>query len=130
SAIITARLAEMEDRPWPEWKHGKPITTRQLAKLLAPFEIVPGTVRLNDGTTAEGYSLGAFSDAFARYLPADPSQRHNADETGISRDSRSVTRSSALRIENLQKASNGADCDVVTDRKVGMGEEQEALWTA
>src|SRR5262249_53934383 len=36
SAEIEAALNEMESRPWPEWKAGKPITQRQLAKLLKP----------------------------------------------------------------------------------------------
>ena len=35
-------LAEREDRPWIEFKNGKPLTQRQLARLLEPFSIVPG----------------------------------------------------------------------------------------
>jgi hypothetical protein len=41
SIEITDALAQMEDRPWPEWKGGKPITPRQLAKLLEPFRRGP-----------------------------------------------------------------------------------------
>jgi putative DNA primase/helicase len=57
----------METRPWPEWKNGKPMTDRQLAKVLKPFRIIPGTIRLDTGSTPKGYYRSAFDDAFARY---------------------------------------------------------------
>ena len=34
SEEITEALNRMEHRPWPEWRNGKPMTARQLAKLL------------------------------------------------------------------------------------------------
>ena len=37
STEIVDAFAQMEDRPWPEWKNGKPITPRQLAKLLDAY---------------------------------------------------------------------------------------------
>jgi hypothetical protein len=36
---ILGALAKRDDRPWPKWKAGKPITNRQLAALLKPLEI-------------------------------------------------------------------------------------------
>ena len=39
SATIVQQLVAMESRPWPEWKRGKPLTVRQLAALLRPFDI-------------------------------------------------------------------------------------------
>ena len=33
----------MEDRPWPEWRKGNPISTRQLARMLKLFKVNPGT---------------------------------------------------------------------------------------
>ena len=47
----------------------KPITARQLAKLLKPFKIFPRHIRPGDGKTPKGYYLAAFAEAFARYLP-------------------------------------------------------------
>ena len=76
SQALCDALAEREDRPWPEWPRGKPITPRQLARLLDPFGIKPGTKR-GSGTTFKGYDPADFEDAFGRYLPPDPSQRHN-----------------------------------------------------
>jgi putative DNA primase/helicase len=62
-------LASLEDRPWPEWKTGKPISKVQVARLLNPLGIRPGTVRFDDGGTAKGYYRKNFDDAFARYVP-------------------------------------------------------------
>jgi len=58
----------MEDRPWPEWRQGKPITPRQLARQLEAFSIRPGTIRTEAGTP-KGYKKDAFNDAWSRYLP-------------------------------------------------------------
>ena len=67
----------MEDRPWPEFKRGQPLSSTQLARLLKPFGIRPKVVRIGAGTP-RGYTLQAFLDAFARYLP--PARRNNATD--------------------------------------------------
>jgi hypothetical protein len=73
SADLVAALVDMEGRPWCEWRHGKPVTQNSLARLLAPFSISPGSIRI--GThTAKGYRLEQFTDAFARYIPIPPVQ--------------------------------------------------------
>ena len=70
SAELVMALIAIEGRPWAEWKAGKPLTTNGLARLLAPFGIAPGTIRVGDATP-KGYQLDQFEDAFARYLPND-----------------------------------------------------------
>jgi putative DNA primase/helicase len=67
STDLTAALALMEHRRWPEWRNGKPMTTVQLAGLLARFDIGPTTHRFGE-TTAKGYRLSQFADSFARYV--------------------------------------------------------------
>jgi hypothetical protein len=67
SSMICEALADMENRPWPEWRRGKPITQRQLAKLLSSFDIAPLTIRTASGTP-RGYLVGQFTDPFSRYL--------------------------------------------------------------
>ena len=79
SADICAKLTDMEDRPWPEYKAGRPITQPQLARALSRFKIIPGTIRLPDGGTARGYYKAAFEDVFERYLPPDPPSRRHTD---------------------------------------------------
>jgi putative DNA primase/helicase len=71
SEAITKSLGQLEDRPWPEWAHGKPLSARQLARLLKPFGIAPRKIRTSAGP-CQGYVLEEFRDAFARYLPRDP----------------------------------------------------------
>ena len=56
-----------EGRPWAEWKVGKPMSANVLARLLAPYEIKPETIRTGD-RTPKGYRLAQFEDAFSRYL--------------------------------------------------------------
>src|SRR3989442_564274 len=70
-AGMVGGVGNREGRPWPEWRDGKPITPRQLAALLRPYEIVPRTIRLDDDSTAKGYHLEAFAEAFDRYLPPE-----------------------------------------------------------
>jgi putative DNA primase/helicase len=101
-AMITKRLETVlcsdEERPWATWNKGKPITGRQLAKLLSPFRIISETVHpYETGETkdAKGYKLAHFGDAFDRYLlpvndaspgfkGSEASYRPNADEMGTS----------------------------------------------
>jgi hypothetical protein len=75
SVAIAAALAEMETSPWPEWKAGKPITVRQVARALAPFGVRPGAHRLSGGAEAKaagavvkGYRRADFAEVWARYL--------------------------------------------------------------
>ncbi len=123
SAFICERLAEMEDRPWPEWRHGKPITVRQLARQLGGFSITPGTIRTDAGTP-KGYKKEAFKDAWSRYLPfssATPPQvnataglspisiRHNGEDVAD---------------EKTPKPAASLDCVDVSDEIPGSGDER------
>lgn len=67
-ADMAAELGKMEDRPWPDFGRGKPITTVKLSRMLKRFGIVSSTMR--DGVeTFKGYDRGSFTEVFARYLP-------------------------------------------------------------
>ncbi len=57
-----------EDRPWVEYRHGKPITPRQIAELLEPFKIYPKNIAIGT-TTPKGYMLKQFTEVFASYTP-------------------------------------------------------------
>ena len=70
STAIVATLNEKEDRPWPEFKHGKPITAQGVAHLLKPFKIFPRKLRIL-GRQTNGYTRDRFKQAFARYLPPE-----------------------------------------------------------
>ena len=69
--FILADLAKKDDRPWPEYKDGKPITPRQMAGLLKPFRIRPKGFNNPKEKTARGYHRKHFLDAFRRYCVPD-----------------------------------------------------------
>ncbi len=73
SKAICDALAELEDRRWPEYNRGKPISPNQLARLLKPFEVKPKTLRFEEGTK-KGYELGDFAETFERYTPPQRSR--------------------------------------------------------
>jgi putative DNA primase/helicase len=74
TAEILDALAQMVERPWPEFgKARKPITAHQVAALLHPLAVLSNTVhRGKRGTEGhqhgKGYRRADLEDAFARYL--------------------------------------------------------------
>jgi hypothetical protein len=70
---VVDALAAMEDRPWPDYHNGKPITGRGVAKLLAPLGIKPTQITLAGSHRPNGYMASRFEDAFKRYLPGKQS---------------------------------------------------------
>ena len=80
SAEIVEALGKREDRPWSEWKGDKPITPRQLARLLAPFAVSPTTIWTARKAT-KGYLLASFAVAFASYVPAQDAPPNGSKDT-------------------------------------------------
>lgn len=64
-------LALLEERPWGDFRRGKPISSAQLARLLREFGIQSQSIRTEAGVQ-RGYYREAFDDAFARYLATIP----------------------------------------------------------
>ncbi|MHB9052872.1 MAG: DUF3631 domain-containing protein [Thermoleophilia bacterium] len=71
SADMVVALNQMEDRPWPEWKRGNPLSVTSLSRLLKPFGIKPKKLRI-ETETKQGYELEHFFESFSRYLPSEP----------------------------------------------------------
>jgi len=67
SAALVQALNALEESPWGDLR-GRPLDPRRLARLLRPFGIRPGSIRMEDGTP-KGYTAEDFSDAWQRYLP-------------------------------------------------------------
>lgn len=68
SAAVVDHLVTLDERPWPEWSHGRPLSKRGLARLLAPFGIRPRALWI-EGRTVRGYRREDFDDALRRYAP-------------------------------------------------------------
>lgn len=56
-------LCELEEAPWLEWRGGRPISTRGIAKLLKPYGVTP---RRN--IASNYYAMTDMRDAIGRYL--------------------------------------------------------------
>jgi len=121
SSDMAERLGKIEERPWPEFgKTSKPITTRQVARLLRPFEIKPATHRIGVDPV-KGYLLENFSDAFDRYLgdiSVTPSQPSNGKGFNENRSVTGVTDK-----DNLEPVLN-KDCYDVTDQNRDFGGDE------
>jgi putative DNA primase/helicase len=141
-ADLCKALTDLGDRPWGEWgRSQKPITQRQLARLLSGFRIRPDQIRINIKKT-RGYKLDHFRDTFSRYLPnpgdpsgtsvqpsSDAASRAIPSGTGTDRvPDRSGTDTSDVPDEKPLKASNGAVCTGVPDREAEIeADEWEAI---
>jgi putative DNA primase/helicase len=125
SETIVDELAKMEDRPWPEWSKGKPISKAQLARQLGRFDIVPRTVRIGD-QTAKGYDIEQFFDAFPRYLGIqNVTTSQPKSDVGFSQNSKRHTNSD-VTFCNPSQPTPVLNCDVVTFSK-GVSQEEDTI---
>src|SRR5262245_19300910 len=69
SADLVTKLTADPERPWAEWKHGRPLTQKQLGALLSPFRICSETVSIPGLNDAKGYKRARFEEAWAAYCP-------------------------------------------------------------
>lgn len=112
SRQIAEKLAEREDRPWPELRGGRPITPRQVARILQRFGVRPGTVRIS-GETVKGYLREGFADAFERYLPAD--QSHPSQPSGDATVADSGARNTGDPVTDTEPPWTWPTDSIVTD---------------
>jgi putative DNA primase/helicase len=63
---IVGDLMVMEDRPWAEWRHGRPISAQSVAKQMKPFGIKTKVLKLR-GSSARVYLRSEVEAAAARY---------------------------------------------------------------
>jgi hypothetical protein len=126
SEEIVNRLIDMEGHPWAEWKHGKPMTTNSLARLLKPFKIKPADIR--DGVIVKkGYVREQFDDAFSRYLSDTPFQTattlHPTDDAASS-DFQNATQKDGVADSKTRKPTAGVACSGVADENPVSGGRQ------
>ena len=126
---LLGALQALEERPWSEWRHGKPISARGLADLLRSFKVKPETIRFTAGL-AKGYRRGALQPAWTRYLPQDGGALSVASVTALNTKDlsadRSVTTDSAVTDRSRDKPPRINDVtDVTADRELGITEAWE-----
>jgi hypothetical protein len=127
STELIKKLCEQEGRPWADWKHGKPITTRAIADRLKAFGIVP---KRNEAGTIRGYDRTQFEDAWERYLPSlsadprvKPSNRQTPNKSAPeSAFSKRQAKSASDTSETQKSSINPASADGLTSRSPGTSE--------
>jgi hypothetical protein len=129
SADMIDDLVADETAPWATYNKGKPISQRQVASLLKAYGIKPKTIRLHDGSTAKGYLLAWFTDAFSRFTPYSAktlgSIRHAVTDL-FSRDFSpfsSVTDAIDVTDKNDEKCFNNNDVTNVTPQSTQLARE-------
>jgi putative DNA primase/helicase len=132
SAELAAKLVKDPERPWAEWKHGKPLTQKQLAGLLAPFGITSETVHTPGQDHGKGYKRVRFEEAWAAYCAgqnplaspigtSEACKRASADEMGTSSVFRSVQEERPHGSKNANLAYSHAGLHACTDRMAEKG---------
>lgn len=106
STELAKRLAGMSERPWADWRHGKPISPRAVADRLKQFSIVP---RPNESGSTRGYYRDRFEDAWARYPSSEVPERQHSSELGTE------SRSAICQNERAPDTTNsGTECTEIT----------------
>jgi hypothetical protein len=135
SVDLVTKLSADPERPWAEYNHGKPITQRQVARLLDAFHIISCTVHPLSLPHGKGYRRVDFEEAWEAYCPgqnvpaADPDISKRADvqvpvKSAQVCDFRSVRKGEAHGSKNTNLSNSHAGLHVSTDKKSqGGGEE-------
>jgi hypothetical protein len=144
---LIGRLIEDPERPWADYRRGKPLSPKQLGALLGRFGIASETVHPAGERDAKGYVRTKLEDAWKRYLPPSGPPRGSETSKGPNRtdastygDFRNVQTGHCGRIENNDFAHSRSGLDVWTDKNPGGGGEdvanadpaameEEAEWT-
>jgi len=136
SADLVAALVADPERPWTEWRGGKPMTQKQLAGLLKPFGIASETVHPVGEPHGKGYKRVRFEEAWAAYCsgqnaslgpkpPSEACKRASADAMGTSRDFRSVQKGSPHGSKNANLSYSHAGLHACTFRNQESGGESD-----
>jgi hypothetical protein len=80
TTTILDRLHKLEDAPWADW-YGRPLSTRELAKLLRPYDVRAKNIREHGtGAPRKGYTRQDLHEPWARYVPLHPLHPPHDDE--------------------------------------------------
>lgn len=72
SADLQKMLTADKDSEWNNYQgRGRPISQREIALLLDPYDIHPDVVHPRAGVSKRGYKLEFFGEVFRRFLPSD-----------------------------------------------------------
>jgi hypothetical protein len=85
SSTILERLHKLEEAPWADW-YGRLLSTRDLAKLLRPYDVRAKNLRERGGEPRKGYTRADLHEPWSRYLPLHPLHPPQQDEAAAQPD--------------------------------------------
>jgi Protein of unknown function (DUF3631) len=109
STTILDRLHKLEDAPWGDW-YGRLLTSRDLAKLLRPYQVRAKNLRERGGEPRKGYTRADLHEPWARYLPLHPPHPPHHDEAAVQPDQAHVA--DQLPLAATSATGPGAVADV------------------
>lgn len=121
SQELATALGAMEDRPWAEWKEGKPLTPAGLARLLKRFRISPNQYRRGPaaGEKIRGYHGDQFADTFSRYLPDPVHPVQSSQGADFPTFSDRYNRGERTGLESAENPRQACNVPGVPDRSTG-----------
>jgi hypothetical protein len=100
TASILQALHILAESPWNDLK-GRPLNDRGLAMRLRQYGIKPKVVRIDEDTTARGYTAESLHDAWETYLPRSQDEESVTSVTSVTDDENA----------NVSNAENVTDAD-------------------
>jgi putative DNA primase/helicase len=79
SADLVAALTADPEAPWAEYNRGKPLTQRQLAKMLGQFGVISESVHPPGVVHGKGYKREHLEPQWEAYCPAEPGQNTSSE---------------------------------------------------
>lgn len=123
SEAVVQHLVTLDERPWPEWSRGRPLSKRGLAWLLAPFGVRSHAVWLG-GRTVRGYRREDLDELLSRYP-------HPFEVQGLQEPSPGAANAGFEKCKAappLADAKSG-DRPVKTRGLADLADEQTPIWT-
>jgi hypothetical protein len=103
TSILIDRLGDLDESPWAEFRGGKGIDGRTLAKRLRQYGVKSKQIRISEDKTVKGYAREDLHDAWLRYLP--PS---DAEEAKQAKQAKQALENGGFLQENV---SDGPDAE-------------------
>ncbi len=128
TADLVQSLIDLDERPWAEWRNGRPLASQSIAKLLRPFEVRPRNAKVS-GQVLKSYYRADVDAAYQRYASIPPNyplpryHNENKEENEVSIRYHSTGGSGLTdgKIEQYQRGSGVADNSAI----LGDGSEGE-----
>ena len=109
-----------DDLPFKDWRRGKGIDPRFLARKLKPYGITPRNLNLGGSSRLKGYLLEELERVFQRYLPPDnppiqPLPATTPEKAGRNEDSHPLPDDTVADSETADSACKNGQSSAVAD---------------